>query len=115
MHAKLLSHVQLCSTLWTISRQAPLSMEFSRQEYWSGLPCSPPGDLPNQGLNPRLMSPALVGRFFTISATWEALHYVLLLCSVTKSCLTLCDPMAAIMLGFPVPHYLLEFAQTHVH
>ena len=45
---------------------------FSRQEYWSGLPCPPPGDLPNQGIKPTsLMSPALAGRFFTTSATWE--------------------------------------------
>ena len=42
------SHLWLCATLWTVARQAPLSMGFSRQEYWSGLPCPPPGDLPNQ-------------------------------------------------------------------
>ena len=46
---------------------------FSRQEYWSGLPCPPPGDLPDPGINPvSPRSPALVGRFFTTSATWEA-------------------------------------------
>ena len=39
-------------TPWTIAHQAPLSMRFSRQEYWSGLPCTPPGDLPNPGINP---------------------------------------------------------------
>ena len=50
------SHVQLFMTLWTIARQAPLSMGFSRQEYWSGLPCPPPGDL-DPGIKP--MSPAL--------------------------------------------------------
>ena len=44
------SRVQLFATLWTIVRQAPLSMGFSRQEYWSGLPCPPPGDLPNPGI-----------------------------------------------------------------
>ena len=66
------SHVRLFATLWTVAHQAPLSMEFSRQEYWSGLPCSPPGDLPNPGIEPMsLMSPALVGAFFTTSATWE--------------------------------------------
>ena len=56
----LLSHfsrVQLCVTPWTAAHQAPLSMEFSRQEYWSGLPRSRPGDLPNPGIIPR--SPAL--------------------------------------------------------
>ena len=49
------THVQLFATPWTVAHQAPLSMGFSRQEYWSGLPCSPPGDLPNPGLNPGLM------------------------------------------------------------
>ena len=61
-------------TPWTVARQAPLSMGFPGQEYWTGLPCSPPGDLPNPGIEPGpLMSPALAGRFFTTSATWEAL------------------------------------------
>ena len=46
------SHVQLCATLWTIACWAPLSMGFSRQKYWSGLPCPPPGDLPNPGVEP---------------------------------------------------------------
>ena len=51
----------------------PLSMGFFRQEYWSGLVCPPPGDLPDPGFEPKsLMSPALAGRFFTTSATWEA-------------------------------------------
>ena len=45
------SHVQLFATLWTVACQAALSMGFSRQEYWSGLPCPPPGDLPDPGLN----------------------------------------------------------------
>ena len=52
----LLSHssrVQLCVTLWTAVCQAPLSMGFSRQEHWSGLPCPPPGDLPDPGIKPR--------------------------------------------------------------
>ena len=60
--------------LWTVARQAPLSMGFSRQEYWSELPCPPPGDLPNPGIKPKsLVSPALAGGFFTTSTTWEAL------------------------------------------
>ena len=52
----MLSRIQLFVTFWTIACQAPLSMEFSRQEYWSGLPCPPPGDLPNPGIRPE--SPA---------------------------------------------------------
>ena len=48
-----LSRVRLCVTPWAIAHQAPLSMEFSRQEYWSGLPCSPdPGDLSSPGIKP---------------------------------------------------------------
>ena len=67
------SRVQLFVTLWTVAHQAPLSMGFSRQEYWSGLPCPPPGDLPDPGIEPvSLMSPALAGGFFTTGATWEA-------------------------------------------
>ena len=59
------SHVQFFATLWTMALQAPLSMGFSRQEYWSGLLCSPPGDLPHQGMEPAsLTSPTLEGRFF---------------------------------------------------
>ena len=50
---KLLSHVRLFATPWTIAHQAPLSMGFSKQEYWSGLPCPPPRDLPNPGIEPR--------------------------------------------------------------
>ena len=49
------SHVQLFETLWIVARQAPLSMGFSRQEYWSGLPCPPPGHIPDQGSNPCLL------------------------------------------------------------
>ena len=73
----MLSHfspVQLFATLWTLACQAPLSMEFSRQEYWSGLPFPPPGDLPDPGIQPTflLMFPALAGKFFTTHATYEA-------------------------------------------
>ena len=54
------SHVQLFATLWTVACQAPLSIGISSQEYWSGLPCPPPGDLPNPWIEPRsLMSSAL--------------------------------------------------------
>ena len=51
------SHVRLRVALWTVAHQAPLSMGFSRQEYWGGFPCPPPGDLPNPGIEPG--SPAL--------------------------------------------------------
>ena len=48
-------HVRLCATLWAVACQGPLSMGFSRKEYWSGLPCPPPRDLSNLGLNPNLL------------------------------------------------------------
>ena len=63
------------ATLWTVACQASLSMGFSRQEYWSGLPFPPPGDLPDPGIKP--ISPALAGVFFTTSTTWEAPNYCL--------------------------------------
>ena len=68
------------STPQTGARQAPLSMGFSRQEYWSGLPFPLPGDLSDPGIEPKsLMSLALAGGFFTISASWEAhVIYILL-------------------------------------
>ena len=67
------SHVQLLVTPCTVARQAPLSMGVTRQEHWSGLPCPPPEDLPDPGIEPTcLASPALAGRFFTTAATWEA-------------------------------------------
>ena len=70
MHAQSLSHVLLFVTPWTVAHQAPLSMGFPRQEYWSELPFPSPGDLPDPGIKPMsLVSPALAGRFFTTSAT----------------------------------------------
>ena len=112
------SHVRLFVTLWTA--KAPLSMGFSRQEYWSGLLCPPLGDLPNPGVEPgSLRSPAL--------ATWSLNHWanteVPIFCnlkivqfsSVAQSCPTLCDPMNHSTPGLPVHHQLPEFTQTHVH
>ena len=67
------SHVQLLATLWTVAHQDPLSMRFFRQEYWSGLPCPPPGDFPNPEIKPMsLTSPALAGGFSATSTTWGA-------------------------------------------
>ena len=51
-----LSHVPLFVTPWTVAWQAPLSMGFSRQKHWSGLPFLPPGDLPDPGIEPTLLS-----------------------------------------------------------
>ena len=66
VYVQLLSLVYLFVTPWTVTCHSPLSMEFSRQEYWSELPFPPPGDLPESGIEPTtLTSHALAGRFFT--------------------------------------------------
>ena len=75
-HACALSHfgrIRLFATPWIVAHQAPPSMRFSRKEYWSRLPCRPPGDLPDPGIEPEsLTSPVLAGGFFITSTTWEA-------------------------------------------
>ena len=94
----MLSHFS-CVYLWPcglIIHQAPLSIGYSRQEYWSGLPFPSPGDLLNPGTEPS--SSSLEDRFFTT----DTLSHVRLFAT----------PWTA---GFPVLHYLLEDAQTHVH
>ena len=86
------SRVRLLATPWTVAYQAPPSMGFSKQEYWSGVPLPSPihNNLPQR-------------------------TQTLCFCSVAQSCLTLCDPMDCSMPGFPVLHHLLELTQTHVH
>ena len=69
--SEVLGRVRLIGTPWTAARQAPLSMGFSRQGYGSGVPCPPPGDLLDPGIEPAsLTPPALAGGFFTTGATW---------------------------------------------
>ena len=71
-----LSPVQIFAISWTVAHQAPLPMEFSSQEYWSGLPFPTPGDLPDPGIKPTSLElPALVGGFFITSTTWKAQLY----------------------------------------
>ena len=66
------SRVLVSETLWTIAYQAPLSKGSSRQEHWSGLPCPPPGPLPDPGIESTSLIPrALAGRFFTTSTIWK--------------------------------------------
>ena len=73
---QLLSHIRLFATLWTVAHQAPLSMGFSRQEYWSGLPFPTPGDLPHPGIEAiALASPLLAGGFFTPNTTCAPRSY----------------------------------------
>ena len=73
LHAKCFSHVWLFVTLWTVAHHSPRSMGFSRQEYWSGLPCPLPGHLPDPEIERSSpASPILTSWFFTTSAPWEA-------------------------------------------
>ena len=85
-----LSHVWFFTTLWTVACQAPLPMEISRQEYWSGLPFPSLGDIPEAELEPA--SPALAGRFFTTEPPGKPQATVLSVL-VAQSCLTLYNPM----------------------
>ena len=62
------------ATLWTVALQAPLCMEFPRQEYWNGLPFPSPGDLPNPGIKP--VPPALAGEFFTTELLYTTGNYI---------------------------------------
>ena len=68
-----LSQIWFFATPWTIAPQAPLSMPFSRQEYWNGLPFLPPEDLPSPGIQPE--SPALASRFFTTEPLGKPLKF----------------------------------------
>ena len=105
----LFSHLVMSDTFvtpWTVAHQAPLSMGFSRQEYWSGLPFPPPGDLPNPGMEPESPAfPALAYKFFsTVSPVAAAAAKSL------QSCPTLCDsidgsPRGSSVLGFPRQEY----------
>ena len=81
------SHVQIFVTLWTAARQASLSMGFSRQEYWSGLPSPSPGDLPDPGIEPMsLSSPTLADDYLPLAPPGKPFMYVVatLLCRESK-------------------------------
>ena len=94
------SCAQLCETLWTTACQAPLSMGFSRQECWSGLPCPPPGDLPKPGTELR---------FSALQADSLLLSHQGSPAAAAKShqlCPTLCDPVDGSPTGSPVPKIL---------
>ena len=71
------SRVQLFVTLWTVALQAPLSIGFSRQEYWGGLPCPPPGDLLDPGIkHMSLASPALAAGSLSLLPPWKMVDFV---------------------------------------
>ena len=100
------SHVWLFVTLWTVACEAPLSLGFSRQEYWSVLPYPPPGE--SSWPRDQTCVSCIAGRFFIYWVTWEALCGIQF-SSVAQSCLTLYDPMICSTPGLPVHHQLLEF------
>ena len=103
----------LCNTM-DYSHQAPLSMEFFRQEYWTGSPFPSPGDLPNTGIEPRC--PALqVDSLLSEPLGKPLASFSSVQFSSVQSCLTVWDPMNLSMPGLPVHHQLPEFTQTHVH
>ena len=100
-------------------------MGFSRQEYWSGLPCPPPGDLTHgsnthllcllhwhMGSLPRVPPGKHKRQFSTVIKNMDLDSYC---CSVTQWCQTLCDPMDCSTPGLPVPHHIPKCAQVHVH
>ena len=119
INAKLANAVPCCAVLsrsvtsdsptpWTVARQAPLPVGFSRQGYWSVLPCPPLGDLRNPGIKHTFpMSPKLAGRFFTTNTTWEVHPYVITATAKSlQSCPTLCDPIDGSPPGSSVPGIL---------
>ena len=86
------SHIWVFAIPWTIACQAPLSMGFSRQKYWSGLPCPPPSHFPDPGIEPEfLVSPTLAGKFFTTAPSGKTMmrfkckhKNIQLICRITE-------------------------------
>jgi len=104
---------KLCPTLcdpMTVAHQGPLSIGFPRQEYWSEFSFPSPGDLPDPGIEPTLQADSFPLSHPESSHLFLAVVVVQLLNWVWH-----CDPMDCSMPGFPVLHYLLAFAQTHIH
>ena len=99
--------VRLSATPWTVAYKAPLSIGFSRQEYWSGLPFSPPGDLPDAGIElVSLASPVLAGGFLHWVTREAAAAAAAAAAKSLQSCPTLCDPTDSSPPGSPVPGIL---------
>jgi len=110
---KSLSRVWLFTTPWSAAYQAPLSMGFSRQEYWSGVPLPSPA-LYLVGINKRswLIYISIINEYFFLSNDFmNSVQFS----SVAHSCRTLCDTMNPSTPGLPVHHHLPQFTQTQVH
>ena len=108
MHAKSFQLFPTLLTIWAVAHQAPLSVGLPRQEYWSGLPCSPPGDLSDLGIEPTsLKSPALAGGFFTTQHRGSPnVSTAATAAKSLQSCPTLCDPRDGSPPGSPIPGIL---------
>ena len=98
-HAQSLQSYPVLVTPWTVTCPAPLSMEFSGQEHWSGFP---------------FPSPTILKSFLKFLRTIVCFSCACC-CSVAESCLTVCNPMDCSTPGLPVPHHRLKFAQAHFH
>ena len=133
---RVLNHVRLLVILWVVTCQAPLSMGFFRKEYWSGLPRPPPGDLPDPGIEHTSLKSTCIGKWVSflplvppgkpffclerqngsyplgIPTAGCVFHSIV---AVVQSCSSLCNPVYCSRPGSSVLHYLLEFAQIHVH
>ena len=103
-----LSHVQLFAAPWTVPCQAPLSMEFSSQEYWSGLPFPSSGDLPDREIKPAsLTSPALAAGSLPLAPPGKPIsQYAAAAAKSLQSCPTLCDPIDGSPPGSLIPGIL---------
>ena len=115
MKVKSFSCVQLFATPWTVTYQAPLSMGFSRQEYWNGLPFPSPGDLPDPGTEP--VYPALQADALTSEPPGKPTINCKdnIRSDQSLSRVRLCDSVNRSTPGLPVHHQLPEFTQAHVH
>ena len=102
-------------TPWAVAHQAPLSMGFSRQEYWSGLPFPSWGDLPNPGIEFQSLAWQADSLLTKLPGKLHVSLSVQFSSVVAQSCPTLCDPMNPSTPGLPVHHQLPEFTQTPVH
>ena len=99
----LLSHIRLSATPQAVAHQAPLSMGFSRQKYWSGLLFPTPGDLPKSGIKPIfLVSPALAVDSLPLCHLGRPLWEYAAAAKSLQSCPTLCDPVDCSLPGFSV-------------
>ena len=107
----------LFATPWTVTHQVPLSMGFSRQEYWSGLPFPTPGNFPDPGAEPDLLHCRQTCYHLSHQGRWNlggGLFFNFVVIQSLSPVWLILIPWTTAPPGFPVLHYLLEFVQTHV-